>query len=70
MKVSFFLYESFDKLTNINPNEDIARLMKENRQFKIELEQNINLVESKWQKDFYRRMTDYHIEYLKLLQEK
>ena len=44
--------------------------MKENRQFKIELEQNINLVESKWQKDFYRRMTDYHIEYLKLLQEK
>ena len=70
LKVSFFLYESFDKLTNINPNEDIARLMKENRQFKIELEQNINLVESKWQKDFYRRMTDYHIEYLKLLQEK
>ena len=70
LSVSFFLFESGVKLAELGLQEESLKLLEENTYFKLELEKNINSVEPTWQKDFYARMTKYHLEYLKLMQHK
>jgi|JI9StandDraft_1071089.scaffolds.fasta_scaffold00874_18 hypothetical protein len=72
LKVSFFLFESFEKIKSTSTDSDLtaARLLQENKSFQEELMNHISNVEGKWQKDFYARLTRYHLEYLDFLKKK
>lgn len=70
LSVAFFLFESGEKLSVLDSTEESLRLRGENENFKLELARKIDSVEPIWQKDFYARMTKYHLEYLKLMQHK
>ncbi|HRG73094.1 MAG TPA: hypothetical protein PLX69_00905 [Leptospiraceae bacterium] len=72
LKVSFFLFESGIKIKGLNLHSEskVARLLNENKQFQLELKEHIGNIETKWQKDFYARLTRYHLEYLDITKEK
>jgi hypothetical protein len=71
LKVSFFLFESAEKMKSKNMDStQVTNLLSENQKFQIELSEHISNIESKWQKDFYSRLTRYHLEYLDLLKKK
>ena len=72
LKVSFFLFESFEKIKSTSTDSDLTatRLLLENKSFQEELMNHISNVEGKWQKDFYARLTRYHLEYLDFLKKK
>lgn len=72
LKVSFFLFESFEKIKSTSTDSELtaARLLQENKSFQEELMNHISNVEGKWQKDFYARLTRYHLEYLDFLKKK
>ena len=70
LKVSFFLFESGEKIQSLNLESKNIRLLNENKQFQLELKEHIGNIETKWQKDFYSRLTRYHLEYLDITKEK
>lgn len=72
LKVSFFLFESMDKIKSKSTESDLVakKLLLENKTFREELMNQISNVDIKWQKDFYARLTKYHLEYLDFLKIK
>lgn len=71
LKVSFFLFESSEKMKSENvDSKQVTKLLSENQVFQKELSDHIGSIDSKWQKDFYSRLTHYHLEYLDLLKKK
>jgi len=72
LKVSFFLFESKEKIIEMKDFDSTIsnKLLNQNQIFREELDSNIERVESKWQKDFYSRLTTYHLDYLEFLKKK
>lgn len=72
LKVSFFLFESKEKIIAMKDFDTIisTKLLNQNQIFREELDSNIERVESNWQKDFYSRLTIYHLDYLEFLKKK
>ncbi len=72
LKVSFFLFESKEKIIEMKDfdSKKSTELLNQNQIFREELDSNIERVESKWQKEFYSRLTTYHLDYLELLKKK
>jgi hypothetical protein len=69
LKADFFLFESKGKLKQVEENDKILNLLKQNQEFKKELELSISNVDKNWLKSFYKRMTEYHLEYLNLIKQ-
>lgn len=70
LSVSFFLYESKDKIEEKKQDSVSEALLQENIKFYHELEEHKNNIDSKWQKDFYKRLTKYHLGYLDFINKK
>ena len=70
--MSFFLFESKEKIIEMKDfdSKKSTELLNQNQIFREELDSNIERVESKWQKEFYSRLTTYHLDYLELLKKK
>ncbi|MCB1190166.1 MAG: hypothetical protein H7A23_10820 [Leptospiraceae bacterium] len=70
-KMDYFLFKS-EKILSIIPHKqkEIQNIISENRNYQKELKENISHINPNWQKDFLKRLTDYHHRYLELVKEK
>lgn len=72
LKLDYFLFKARTKLHKIN-HKDRDSLIKENYQYKKELDQAVEnssgRLDKLWSKNFFIKLTDYHHRYLKVLEE-
>ena len=68
LKAKFFLFESKRKMEEKKglPSQE---LQSQNKLFNSEIDMNILNVNLDWQKDYYKRLTKYHFEYLEFLKK-
>ncbi len=67
LKTIYFLYESKQKIQSIDKTNS---LIKENDSFHDELIRREYKFDKVWQKDFYKRLTKFHLNYLEFLNKK